>query len=75
MAKNHFFGKKIFGQATKVNFKLKMLKFAGNYVKTKLLGGVFFKFLFKVLFLKILTKKCKKGDFWPKKAICHRIKT
>ena len=31
-----FWVKKKIGQATKVNFELKMLKFAGNHDKTKL---------------------------------------
>ena len=51
--KNHFFGKKkVFGQTTKVNFKLKMLKFAGNHDKTKLSEGYFLFLFIKVSFLK-----------------------
>ena len=40
------------GQATNVNFKLKMLKFAENHIKTKFQEGLFLNFNFRPYFCK-----------------------
>ena len=56
--------KKLLHIHTENKFELKMLKLLGKHLKTKVREEYSHLFLNKALFLKCLTKKCQKSDFF-----------